>query len=94
MPQLTTAYNLALQWLEREGYKLIDQGIYSKQPDIDAPLEIQVVGHELTGHAYIRVMDANSSWSDSPEIECYSIEQFVAVVRNFECLVKKLGAAQ
>ena len=44
MPQLTTAYNLALQWLEREGYELIDQGVYSKRPDIDAPLEIQVVG--------------------------------------------------
>ena len=91
MPQLTTAYNLALEWLEREGYELIDQGIYSKQPDIDASLEIQVVGHELTGHAHVRVVDIGGNWTDLPEVECYSAEQFVAVVRNFESLAKKLG---
>ncbi|WP_152532039.1 hypothetical protein [Leptolyngbya sp. Heron Island J] len=94
MPQLTTAYNLALQWLEREGYKLIDQGVYSKQPELEGPLEIQVVAHELTGHAYIRVVDADGNWNDLPEIECYSTEQFAAVVRNLEYLAKKLGGVQ
>ena len=91
MAQLTTAYTLALEWLEREGYKLIDQGVYSKQPEIDAPLEIQVVGHELTGHVHVRAVGTDANWTDLPEIECYLLEQFVAVVRNFESLVKKLG---
>ena len=94
MTQLTTAYNLALQWLEREGCELIDQGVYSKQPELDGPLEIQVVGHEITGHAHIRVVGTHGDWTDLPEIECYFIEQFVAVVRNFEYLAKKLGEAK
>ena len=94
MPQLTTAYNLSLQWLESEGYQLIDQGVYSKQPELDGPLEFQVVGHEITGHAHIRVVSANDGWTSLPEVECYFIEQFAAVVRNFEYLAKKLGAAE
>lgn len=94
MPQLTTAYNLALKWLESEGYKLIDQGVYSKQPELDGPLEIQVVGHELTGHAHVRAVGTDDNWADLPEIECYLIEQFAAVVRNFEYLAKKLGESK
>ena len=85
--RLTTAYVLALQWLESEGYKLIDQGVYSKQPELDEPLQVQVVGHEMTGNAFIRVVD-DGNWADLPEVECYSIEQFVAVARNFEYLSK------
>ena len=94
MPQLTTAYTLSLQWLESEGYQLIDQGIYSKQPELDGPLEIQVVGAQATGHVHIRAVNTDGNWTDLPEIECDSPEQFIAVVRNFECLAEKLGGTE
>ncbi|MFG6105359.1 hypothetical protein U2F10_24100 [Leptothoe sp. EHU-05/26/07-4] len=94
MPQLTTAYTLSLQWLESEGYQLIDQGIYSKQPELDGPLEIQVVGAQATGHAHVQVVDTDDNWADLPEIVCHTTEQFIAVVRNLECLAKKLGEAE
>lgn len=93
IPEKSTIYTLALKWLEREGYELIDQGWYSKAPETDDSLEFQVVGHEFTGSAYIRAWEPDEDWTDLPEIECQSMEQFAAVVRNFEFLARQEATA-
>ncbi|NEQ50581.1 MAG: hypothetical protein F6K11_10685 [Leptolyngbya sp. SIO3F4] len=81
---MANIFDDVLAWLAMEGYELVDQGIYTKNAHDDELFGFQVMKDVKTGVSLVRFMDSGGMWIDLPFIECPSLIQFIAIVKNFE----------
>ncbi len=81
---MSNTYDDALVWLAMERYELVDGGIYTKDSHDEDLLGVQVMKDVKTQTLLVRFTTSANGWTDLPFIECQSLIQFIAIVKNFE----------
>lgn len=76
-------YDICLEWMDNNGWMLLDQGVYTK--DYQNELSVLVVGQ--AGGPVVSIMDDDATWVYLPGIKCESLQVFIAVMANFEAVI-------